>query len=208
MTDSAVQQADQPADSRRARRAADRATSSRRGVRATFRAFGTGLTFGLLLLFVGIGIATIVVPAVTGSTALTVRTSSMEPALPPGTMVVVRPTQVSDIRPGMVLTYQLNSGKDTLVTHRVTQKQFLADGSPVFVTKGDANPQPDPAPVQEVQIRGTVWYAIPYVGWVTAVFTGQSKAIAIAIAVGGLLTYAAWMVVSSLRDRARKKPTS
>lgn len=200
-------ESDHASQTRRGRRAAarDESASSSRRASNLFKAIGTGVIAGLLLFFVGIGIATIVLPAVTGSTALTVKTSSMEPSLPPGTMVVVRPTNTSEIQPGMVLTYQLKSGEETLVTHRVTQKQFLADGTPVFVTKGDANPQPDPNPVKEVQIKGTVWYAIPYVGWVTAMFTGQNRAIAISVVVGALFLYAAWMAISSLRDRKKAR---
>lgn len=80
-------------------------------------------------------------------------------------MVVVRPTDLSDIEPGMVVTYQLKSGEAAVVTHRVTQSLLTADGERVFTTQGDANPSADIDPVRGVQIRGTVWYAIPCVGW-------------------------------------------
>lgn len=160
-----------------------------------------GVMGALLVVLVGIGVAAIVVPALTGSVALTVRSSSMEPALPPGTLVVVRPTELGGIEPGMVLTYQIKSGEPTLVTHRVTQRMLLADGSPVFITKGDANPRPDLDPVKPVQIRGTVWYAIPYLGWVANLLTGELRTVLVSALVGGLLIYASWMFLSAVRDR-------
>ncbi|MFT4134891.1 signal peptidase I [Microbacterium sp.] len=169
--------------------------------RAVLRAVGTAAMGALLVLLVGIGVVAIVIPALTGSVALTVRTSSMEPSLPPGTMVVVRPTAIDEIEPGDVLTYQLHSGEPTLVTHRVTQRMLLADGTPVFVTKGDANAQPDLDPVRPVQVRGIVWYAIPYIGWVATVLSGDLRAIVVTVLVCGLLGYAAWMFVSAARDR-------
>lgn len=89
----------------------------------------------------------------------------MEPHLQPGTMVVVRPTDPADIEPGMVVTNQLKSGEAAVVTHRVTQSLLTADGERVFITQSDANPSADIDPVRGVQIRETVWYAIPCVGW-------------------------------------------
>ncbi len=176
--------------------------------RGVWSAIKTGLVGGVLVLLVAIAAAVIVVPALTGSTALTVLTSSMEPSLPPGTMIVVKPTPIDDINPGMVLTYQLVSGEPTLVTHRVVQRQQLADGTPVFITQGDANPQPDPDPVKEVQIKGTVWYAIPYIGWVTTLLTGENRALVVTIVIGLLLAYAAWMAFSGVRERGRAKPAA
>lgn len=163
------------------------------------------LTTALLVILVAIGAAAIVVPALTGSTVLTVLTSSMEPHLPPGTMVVVRPTDVADIEPGMVITYQLESGEPLLVTHRVVQTFVTADGEPRFITQGDANPQPDAEPVREVQIRGIVWYAIPYLGWVATALGGELRPILLAVAVTGLLGYALWMFGSAAFSRSRRK---
>ncbi|MBD3758185.1 MULTISPECIES: signal peptidase I [unclassified Microbacterium] len=165
----------------------------------------TSVAAALLAVIVGIGILVIVVPAVTGSTALTVLTSSMSPALPAGTMVVVRPTDPADIEPGMVMTYQLHSGEPDLVTHRVTQRLTSTEGEFLFITQGDANDNPDPDPVREVQVRGTVWYAIPYLGWVATAVTGDQRQVVITVVVIVLLGYAAWAFGSSLRDRVRKR---
>lgn len=168
----------------------------------------TSLMAAILAVIAGIGVLAILVPAVTGSTALTVLTSSMEPNLPPGSMIVVRPTDPAEIEPGAVVTYQLKSGESPVVTHRVIQVNIQADGERLFITQGDANPSPDVDPVREVQIRGTVWYAIPYVGWAALALQGEQRAIVITIAVIALFAYAGWALVSSLVDATRERRTA
>jgi signal peptidase len=165
----------------------------------------TSLVVAVLAVIVGIGVLAIVVPAATGSRALTVLTSSMEPGLPPGTMVVVRPTDVADIEPGTIVTYQLESGKPTLVTHRVTQRLLTADGDVLLITKGDANAEADAAPVREVQVVGTVWYAIPYVGWAATAITGPQRSIIITVVIVALFAYAVWACGSSLYERSKRR---
>lgn len=160
---------------------------------------------GLTILFVGVILATVAIPMLTGSTALTVKTSSMEPSLPPGTMVVVSPIKFSDIEPGMIVTYQIRSGEPALVTHRVTQQQELADGTGVLITKGDANPAPDVGPVTEKQVCGTVRYAIPYLGWVTSFMTGETRSAVLSIVITGLLLYAVWMIILTIHERRRTR---
>ncbi|MCD2499424.1 MULTISPECIES: signal peptidase I [Microbacterium] len=185
--------------SRRERRAR-RTESAERGLLSSL---GSAVMAVVLVMILAIAAAAIVVPAVTGSTALTVLTSSMEPNLPPGTLIVVRPTPAEEIHPGDIVTYQLRSNEPEVITHRVIQRTALADGQLVFITQGDANPVPDDAPVQEVQIRGTLWYAVPYLGWISVWLTGPWKAWAIPLAAFLLFGYAALLVVSHLRDKRR-----
>lgn len=176
--------------------------------RGLFHFLINAIVISVLTVLLAIAAAAIVVPAVTGSTALTVMTSSMEPTLPPGTMVVVRPTAPEDIREGMVLTYQLRSGEPALVTHRVVDRVQQADGTYLWTTQGDNNPAPDVDAVREVQVRGTVWYAIPYLGWASTALTGDWRAWAIPIAVVALFGYALVMVIGALRERARRRAAS
>ncbi|MDY7558549.1 S26 family signal peptidase [Cryobacterium sp. 10C3] len=71
---------------------------------------GLAASGAILLLVVAIALLLIVVPKATGSTPLTVLTSSMEPTLPPGTLIIVRPVTPDEIRIGDVVTYQIRSG--------------------------------------------------------------------------------------------------
>lgn len=182
----------------------DRAQKPEKTGHPVLRAVATGLISGLLILVIAVGAMAIIVPAATGSRALTVMTSSMEPALPAGTLIVVKPQDPKTLAPGDVITYQLKSGEPTLVTHRVQQKLTLADGSAALITKGDNNPKPDPNPVQEVQVQGKLWYSIPFVGWVSNAFTGDARAWIIPVVVGALFIYAAWMIFSGLREKRQK----
>lgn len=163
------------------------------------------LSLVVLIFLVALGAAVIVVPAATGSTPLTVLTSSMEPGLPPGTLLVVKPVEPQDIRIGDVITYQLESGKATVVTHRVIEVTKTAGGEYSFILQGDNNSQPDPNPIREVQIQGRLWYAVPYIGWVNTWVNGESRGLIVPIVAGGLFAYAAWMVVSGVRDKANKR---
>ncbi len=168
---------------------------------------GLGLSWGLLALVSLVAALVVVVPAVTGSTPYTIITSSMEPSYPPGTLVIVRPVEADDIRIGSVITYQLESGKPEVVTHRVIEiiQPSVAGDAPRFVTKGDANGAPDSEPVMEVQIRGEVWYSVPWIGWVNNVVNGDMRSVIIPIVAGVLFLYAGYQVVSALMQRRRDR---
>ncbi|BDI23059.1 signal peptidase I [Herbiconiux sp. L3-i23] len=158
----------------------------------------TGLSAGVLALVVAIGLAAVVVPMVAGATPLTVLTRSMEPTLPPGTLVVVRPTPVDQIRIGDVLTYQIESGKADVISHRVIEVRSGSDGLTTFITKGDNNDAADTEPVIPAQIKGTVWYSIPWIGYVSVNLVGANRSWLVPAAGGALLVYAVVMVVLGL----------
>jgi signal peptidase I len=166
---------------------------------------GLGLSAGLLLLMVALAAAVIVIPALAGGVPLTVLTSSMEPTLPPGTLVVVRPTPVQDIQVGNVLTYQIRSGDPAVVSHRVLSRSVSTDGTTTFVTKGDNNDSPDPNPVTPAQIRGTVWYSVPLLGYVNNAVNGPNRAWLVPVVASGLLLYAAAMVTGDLVARIKSR---
>ncbi|PZR53757.1 signal peptidase I [Xylanimonas oleitrophica] len=150
-------------------------------------------------------LAGVLVPRLAGATPYTVLSPSMEPRYPVGTLVVVRPTD--DVRTGDVITYQLRSGEAHVVTHRVVAVGATTTGEPRYVTRGDANEAADREPVRPVQVRGEVWYHVPWLGRVSALMTGSQRHHA-AIGVGaGLLAYAAWQAFQGLHERhARHDP--
>ncbi|MCU1417844.1 MAG: signal peptidase [Schumannella sp.] len=168
---------------------------------------GLGLSFGLLALVLLLAGAVVLVPAVSGSTPYTILTSSMEPSMPPGTLVIVKPIDPQDIRIGTVVTYQLYSGEKDVVTHRVLEIQgpTLPGGDPSFITKGDANSEPDAKPVMSIQVRGAVWYSVPWIGWVNNLVNGDMRAVVIPIVAGLLFLYAGWSIVGNQIDRRRRR---
>ncbi|WP_164743430.1 signal peptidase I [Microbacterium sulfonylureivorans] len=159
----------------------------------------------LLALVALLAIAVVIVPLVTGSKPYTVLTGSMAPQYPPGTLVIVTPVDISEIDLGDVVTYQLESGKPAVVTHRVAAVGAAADGEPLLITRGDANDADDPDPVRPVQVVGRLWYAVPYVGWINNVVTGEARAWALPIVVGLLFAYGIATIVVGARDRRRAK---
>lgn len=91
-----------------------------------------------------------------------VRSGSMEPTYPVGSLLVVEPIDASAVRPGMAVTFSDPAGAGRLVTHRVVQR---APGQrTAFLTQGDANTTMDPLPVQSREIRGRVRSHVPLLG--------------------------------------------
>src|SRR3712207_5336195 len=145
----------------------------------------------LLLWLVILGVAAVIgvavlVPRAGGGTPYTVLTGSMRPSYPPGSLIVSKPVDPEDIQIGDAITYQLKSGKAAVVTHRVIATRMGQDGELEFLTKGDANNANDKDPVRAVQVRGRLWYAVPYLGYVNSVLTGYQRQIATWV-VGGML---------------------
>ena len=166
---------------------------------------GVGLSAGALALVVLVALLVVVIPAATGSRALTVLTGSMAPAYPPGTLLIVKPTPPDEVRVGDVMTYQLESGKAVLVTHRVIEKSQDTNGNLTFITKGDHNDLADDDPVKPVQVVGTVWYAVPWIGYVNNAVNGDLRPLIIPVVVGLLFAYALWMIISGARDKVKKR---
>ncbi len=147
----------------------------------------------------------VLIPRITGATPYTILTGSMKPSMPPGTMVVVRPRPFEAIGVGEVITYQLESGNSTVVTHRVTSVGINGARKRTLQTQGDANQVPDTQPVQPVQVKGVVWYSVPHLGRVTNLISGAQRQIVIYGVVALLLLYSAGMFAIELRGRRRKR---
>src|SRR5215471_7037876 len=119
------------------------------------------------------------IPRLAGPTPYTVRSGSMEPTLPKGSLIVVRHVDPHDIRIGTVVTFQVRSGDPEVATHRVVGAGTTVRGAHVYRTKGDANNAVDPAPVTDAQIRGRTWYVVPYLGYLSALLArGQRQVFA------------------------------
>ena len=166
---------------------------------------GLGLSFGLLAFVALVGMLVIVLPAMTGSTPYTVLTTSMEPHYGPGTLVIIKPTPAEDIQVGEIITYQLKSGEPAVVTHRVIEKTLSSTGETRFITQGDNNGAPDEAAVRPVQIRGTLWYAVPYIGWVNNLVNGAARSIVIPLIAIALFLYAGFMFTTGMVAAMKKK---
>ena len=126
----------------------------------------TGVSYIALCLAALAALALVVVPMITGSQTYSVLTSSMAPKYAPGTFLVVKPTPFEELRIGDVITYQIESGSPAVITHRITAISAEQSGEKVFTTKGDNNDVEDELPVREIQVKGKLFYAVPFVGFI------------------------------------------
>ncbi|MCX7522914.1 signal peptidase I [Microbacterium sp. STN6] len=175
-----------------------------RQTREVWRAIATGLSAGFLGLIVLLAAIVIVIPKVAGATPMTVLTSSMEPTLPPGTLIVSKPVAPSKIHVGDVMTYQIKSGEPAVISHRVIEVRSRSDGTFTFITKGDNNDAADPEVVQQ-QVRGVLWYSVPLLGYVNSALTGEQRIIVVPIVAGLLFCYALYMVITGIIAAVRKR---
>ena len=100
--------------------------------------------------------AVILVPMLLGYKEMAVL---MEPTIPVGSLVYVKPVEASELKTGDVCTYYLSDG-ETFVTHRVMS--IDADAQ-TLVTQGDANEDPD-GDIQFSQVYGRADFHLPYLG--------------------------------------------
>ena len=118
----------------------------------------------LLILIVASALFFFTVPFLGWKTEI-VLSGSMEPSIPTGSVVVTRPVAPESIHVGDVIIYSFLAGPG-LTTHRVVK---IDSGTGLsFITKGDANKDPDPNPVSPVQVAGIVAFDIPYAGYLIA----------------------------------------
>jgi len=133
-----------------------------------------------------------------------VLSGSMEPALPLGGVVFIKPVEPADIGPGSIIAYR--SG-EPLITHRVVD--VIDESELSFITKGDANQSPDLSPVPAASVVGKVVFDVPYLGYLAAfVKTPLGFLLAIilpGLAIIGLELKNMWQVVLK-KETARASP--
>jgi signal peptidase len=86
-------------------------------------------------------------------------TGSMEPAIPVGSVVVIKPVDPETLKTGDVICFQLS--EPTSITHRIIN---ITDEG--FTTKGDANEDPDQWTVKKENIIGKLILTIPFIGYI------------------------------------------
>jgi len=174
---------------------------SRRGGRTPWGRVVVLLSWLVMVAVTALVLAAVAVPRLAGATPYTVLTGSMAPAYPAGTLVVVRPVDAADVRIGDVVTYQLRSGEPAVATHRVVGVGWSATGERLLTTRGDANSVADAEPVRDVQLRGEIWYSLPWVGRLNILFTPDQHQVLVRVAAGGLFLYAVAVLLRGWRSR-------
>jgi signal peptidase len=94
-----------------------------------------------------------------------VKSGSMEPTLPVGSIVVIRPAASYSV--GDVITFGADTKTQIPTTHRIVGAQGEG-ANRTFTTRGDANDAPDQTTVRASDIHGKLVFDLPYVGFVLA----------------------------------------
>jgi signal peptidase I len=159
---------------------------------------GTVATWVLMVVagLVAIGLFTITVgPRFLPYQALIVRSGSMEPTIPTGSVVFYTKKDASAVKVGDIIVFSRPGVPNEKVTHRVYKIGTSATGK-YFITKGDANGAPDDWQVPAV---GTGWIArfhVPDVGYALVDLqstTGRLLLLIIpALALGAITLYEIW----------------
>lgn len=128
-----------------------------------------------------------------------VTSESMSPAIPLGSIVLVDEKGTEAYEHGDVITFE-TEGDPAPTTHRIQDVRQTDDGQ-VFVTKGDANDDPDSSPVDPEQVIGNVVLTIPYAGHVILFVNSRFGFFAfIALPLFLLVVDTAWQIVSAPGD--------
>jgi signal peptidase len=173
--------------------------------RGVLSSIAIGLSVGFFLLVLAAAAVLIIIPRMAGAIPLTILTQSMEPLLPPGTLVVDQHVKADQVHLGDIVTYQIAPGKPDVITHRVVGINLNNEGKRTFTFKGDNNANPDANPVLAAQIKGRLMYSIPYIGVVSLWMNGPARAFIVPMAAGALFLFAAWMFIGGAVEKWRKR---
>lgn len=172
-------------------------TGPRRGIAGKVVAWVVMVAAGLVVL----GLVAITIgPRFLPYQALIVRSGSMSPTIPTGSIVFYTKIASTKVKVGDIIVFSKPGDPTEKVTHRVYQIGHSATGE-YFVTKGDANGTPDDWRVPAV---GTGWIArfhVPSIGYALVYLQSTLARLLLlvipAILLGALTLYEIW------QDRAR-----
>lgn len=105
------------------------------------------------------------IPTIMGYGFMRTLTGSMEPAIPVHSFIVVDTDNSQAYQVGDIITFHSSDDalEGSLNTHRIVAVEDAADGTPVYHTKGDANPVEDAAPVPAADVVGA--WSLSRRGW-------------------------------------------
>jgi signal peptidase len=131
----------------------------------------------LLALVACFGLAAcVLVPALAGYQRYVITSGSMSGSYDRGSLMYAREVPTSSLRVGDVITYRPPgpTGKQGLVTHRISWIGEDREGARAFRTRGDANQVADPwrfTLVRRTQARAV--FQVPHVGYALAVLADR-----------------------------------
>ncbi|HEY3375841.1 MAG TPA: signal peptidase I [Candidatus Aquicultor sp.] len=94
---------------------------------------------------------------------LIVKTDSMQPHMPAGSLMVFKTANIQSVFPGQIVVYRDGRSPNVLISHRVIGTS-IDNGSVYLRTKGDSNNHTDEVLVDERRLVGAAVFVIPGVG--------------------------------------------
>jgi len=130
-----------------------------------------------------------VIPAITGvESPFTVVTSgSMKPTFQVGDLLIVIKANPYELKVGDIIVFKV-PWSSSLIVHRIVRVSYT-DSGPIFYTKGDANPVPDPSYRSAKDIYGKVIFRIPYLGSILNMFQSLPAKVAIVTIIAGIMIF-------------------
>jgi signal peptidase len=121
-----------------------------------------------------------------GIRIFTVLSGSMEPTYHTGSLIYVKETDTTALKPGDVITFLLD--ENTVATHRIIEVVRDADDSENirYRTKGDANDFADGGLVHCNNVIGTPVFSVPHMGYLVS-YIQSPTGIYVAVSTGILL---------------------
>lgn len=135
-----------------------------------------------------------------GLQVFNVISGSMEPTYSVGDLLYVKTVDPDSVKVGDPITFVLN--EDLVVaTHRVVD---IDSANRLFVTKGDANENPDARPVHFNNLVGVPVFSIPLLGYVSA-YIQNPPGMYVAIGLGVVLLAAVFLPDMLTKKNVKKE---
>lgn len=132
--------------------------------------------------------------------ALIVRSGSMAPTIPTGSIVFYKKVKAADVKVGDIIVFNKPGATNEKVTHRVYQIKTGPTGR-YYITKGDANGTPDDWQVPAVGVGWVSAFHVPTVGYALVYLQSTLARLLLlvipALLLGAITLYEIW------HDRAR-----
>lgn len=120
-----------------------------------------------------------------------VTSSSMEPSVPVGSLVLLEPAPPGSVGVGDVVAFDRAGEAGAEVLHRVVGVNETGHGR-FLTTQGDHNATPDPVPVHETAVEGRLVAGIPRLGRATLALS-EPRGLVVLVGVPLALAVAQWI---------------
>ena len=135
--------------------------SVHRGISLLFRSLGLFLILAALVMMLPF-----VLPRFFGYETYRIVSPSMAPAIPQGSLVLVREAEGEEIAEGEIIAFYRNGA---VVVHRALENDPSRE---TIITKGDANAEADLEDLAYPEVIGRVVFHLPYLGDLAEYLTG------------------------------------